>query len=408
MHKESLANMARAFETHLEPAFQGHAGPLYVVDIGAKDVNGSYRELFKDSRFDYLGIDLEPGNGVDLVISDPYQFELPDACADIVISGQQLEHCEFFWKALEEMARILKPGGMLILIVPSTGFIHRFPVDCFRFLPDSMPAFARLINCQLLESWCDEQSEWGDLVGVFKKPGEHDRETIVYTHGGIHYTQFIAEWVAASGSRAHLEIGSANGNSIRHIGCATIAIDPQFRITDSVINAKPMCLFFQMESDAFFEKHNPEVLLQQKLDTAFLDGMHHFEFLLRDFINTERHAHPDSTVFMHDCLPTTVAMTDRDPAAISFTGPTAAWWAGDVWKVVDILKRYRPDLTIQCYDCQPTGLVVVSGLKPGDTTLVDQYEAIVQEYAGRVLSTSELRHFLADCQIQRATTRTQP
>lgn len=102
--------------------------------------------------------------------------------------------------------------------------------------------------------------------------------------------------------------------------------------------------------------------------------MHLFEFLLRDFMNTERCSHRNGTIIMHDCVPANEKMTTRDLDNLPREG-----WAGDVWKMIPILRRYRPDLTVSVLDCKPTVLVVVSGLNPDDRTLSESYEQIVAE-----------------------------
>jgi len=170
MHDTSLENMRICRDRYLLPMQQGLGRNMDVVDIGALDVNGSYRPLFDDLPATYTGIDMAPGRGVDVVADDPYAYPLTDRCADAVISGQMLEHCEFFWQAFTEMLRMVRSSGFLVLIVPSRGVIHRYPVDCYRFLPDSMPALAKYAGCELVEHWLDESSDWGDLVGVFRKP----------------------------------------------------------------------------------------------------------------------------------------------------------------------------------------------------------------------------------------------
>jgi hypothetical protein len=58
----------------------------------------------------------------------------------------------------------------------------------------------------------------------------------------------------------------------------------------------------------------------------------------------------------------------------------ANWWTGDVWKVVAILKKYRPDLLVTPVNCPPTGLVLVSNLNPKSTVLEDHYTQIVAEF----------------------------
>jgi hypothetical protein len=75
--------------------------------------------------------------------------------------------------------RVLKPKGLCYLNAPSNGNIHRYPVDCWRFYPDSGRALITWakrngINAALLESYTSAQLEgvdglWNDFVGVFLK-----------------------------------------------------------------------------------------------------------------------------------------------------------------------------------------------------------------------------------------------
>jgi SAM-dependent methyltransferase len=116
--------------------------PVRVVDLGSAAVNGSYRELFGD-KTEYIGLDLESGPGVDMVLADPYRLPFADASIDLVVSGQMLEHCPNFWRVFTEISRVLKTEGLAFIIAPSAGPIHRYPVDCYRFYPDSYCKFAR-------------------------------------------------------------------------------------------------------------------------------------------------------------------------------------------------------------------------------------------------------------------------
>src|SRR3546814_14106854 len=58
-------------------------------------------------------------------------------------SSSCMEHSEFFWVLFLEMLRIVKPSGLIYLNVPSNGSFHRYPVDCWRFSPDSGSAHAK-------------------------------------------------------------------------------------------------------------------------------------------------------------------------------------------------------------------------------------------------------------------------
>jgi len=181
MHKTSYQHMSRAVETYLAPK----AGmPLTILDIGSYDVNASYRPLFNNPGWTYRGVDIAAGPNVDVVLDSVYQFPFEASSVDVIVSGQTFEHVEFFWLTWQEMVRVLRPGGHIILIAPSRGLEHRYPLDCWRFYPDGFRALAKLGNLEVLEVHTDWPVEWqawhkrlfrkstlwGDTVGVFRKP----------------------------------------------------------------------------------------------------------------------------------------------------------------------------------------------------------------------------------------------
>src|SRR5215212_8626761 len=135
--------------------------------------------------------------------------------------------------------------------------------------------------------------------------------------------------------RTYLEIGSEEGISLSRAECASIAVDPAFKLNRDVILTKPSLHLYQTTSDAFFRIFDPKAVLGDSIEFAFLDGMHFCEFLLRDFINTEKHCRPNSIIALHDCVPRDTLMTRR-------VQPPPGAWTGDVWKTVPILKQYRP------------------------------------------------------------------
>ena len=78
MHNSSLKLMEESFVKR----FLDRPG-LTVIDIGAADVNGTYRHLFKDHL--YTGADIRSGKNVDIVLAEPYKWNIGQW--DIVISG---------------------------------------------------------------------------------------------------------------------------------------------------------------------------------------------------------------------------------------------------------------------------------------------------------------------------------
>jgi hypothetical protein len=172
--------------------------------------------------------------------------------------------------------------------------------------------------------------------------------------------------------RTYVEIGIRQGHSLRlaKTASASVGIDPAPALEQPPRRGARV---FPMTSDEFFARHNlAEELGQQKVDMAFVDGMHLFEFALRDFANLEKFCHKDSTILVHDCYP-----VDRVSAARE---RTTQIWSGDVWKLIVCLKKYRPDLWLCTVDVPPTGLGIIRRLDPGSTTLTPLLDGLYEEF----------------------------
>lgn len=171
MHKSSLEHVSRLVDSYLS-----NAQAIQVLDIGSYDVNGSYKQFFAKPSWKYTGVDLAAGPNVDVVLTSPYRFPFKSYSIDVIVSGQAFEHIEYFWLSWLEMARMVKPGGLIFLLAPSRGYEHRHPQDCWRFYPDSYKALANYANMELLEVKTDwtphpdpDSAPWGDTVGVFRQ-----------------------------------------------------------------------------------------------------------------------------------------------------------------------------------------------------------------------------------------------
>jgi hypothetical protein len=172
--------------------------------------------------------------------------------------------------------------------------------------------------------------------------------------------------------RTYVEIGVDAGRTLSLARPPTLAFG-----VDPAQNEAPafaaQTRLFAMESDAFFESGQAaEALGGLPIDLAFVDGLHLFEQVLRDFIHLERHAGRGSVVLFHDCLPLDRATASR----VRRTG----FWTGDVWKIAPILAAHRPDLTVFVIPAWPTGLGVVTGLDPASRALTNRFEQIVAEF----------------------------
>ncbi len=199
---------------------------------------------------------------------------------------------------------------------------------------------------------------------------------------GQYYTEFLGEICRRRNARSYLEIGVMHGDSLANIVCETaIGVDPCFVLAKDVTKGKAALHLYQTTSDRFFAEVDARSVLGGDLEMAFLDGLHAFEVLLRDFHNTEAICSPASLIAIHDCMPLAPEMMDRNLETGVPDGPYKGYWTGDVWKIVPILKKYRPDLTVALVDCPPTGLVLITDLDPTSRILQTHYDEIEREFA---------------------------
>jgi len=221
-------------------------------------------------------------------------------------------------------------------------------------------------------------------------------------HSGPDYKEPLARLHATLSPKTYLEIGTLSGDTLALARCASIAIDPEFQIEKSAIGRKQASHFFQMTSDEFFINHDPTNILGRPIDMAFLDGMHLYEFLLRDFINVEKFCQRNSVVILHDCIPTDAFVARRSYGDKSLIDRTESpdWWAGDVWKTVAILRKYRPDLRIRAFDAPPTGLIAITNLDPRNDTLAKSYFNFVEEFQRANLAGSGYQDYVASIDLQ--------
>ena len=206
---------------------------------------------------------------------------------------------------------------------------------------------------------------------------------------GMRYLEFLRGVHAAMQPQWYLEIGTNRGNSIVLADCAAIVIDPQFRLSADVIGKKPELHMFQMTSDDAFACDRLKKL-GIRIDMAFLDGLHVAEFLLRDFMNTEAMMADDGVIFMHDTAPFDHVMTNRE----FLRGIPAS--TGDVWKILPILKEYRPELEILHLDCKPTGLTMIRGPWRKSNALKKNYAEILERFVPMDLMGFGVNRFYAD------------
>lgn len=174
MHKNSYSKMEWFKNTFLNTNDN-----LKILDVGSLDESGEngYKNIFNESKWSYTGLDVEIGPNVDFVVTDIYNwFEIDDKSYDVVISGQFFEHLEYFWLTMNQIERVLRPGGLVCIIVPSAGHKHGGnKLNCYRFHEDGLKAMAKYVNLEIINVSVDNRPEakpWLDACLVARKKGE--------------------------------------------------------------------------------------------------------------------------------------------------------------------------------------------------------------------------------------------
>jgi SAM-dependent methyltransferase len=124
-----------------------------ILDAG--QVDGGYKEYFAGKN--YLMLDINPHSGAD-VIGDIHAIPLPDASIDAFLAFSLIEHAHSPHLMVQEVERVLRPGGKVLLTVP---FMHPYHggmnrgthcPDYYRFTKDGLEYLFRNFNLELIST----------------------------------------------------------------------------------------------------------------------------------------------------------------------------------------------------------------------------------------------------------------
>jgi SAM-dependent methyltransferase len=115
-----------------------HPG-LRVLEIAPDAYPSTLRKMvsFQDIRWDTLNIDDSPAT---YSRCELYSYPIPNDAYDIVVSANVSEHVAKIWRWMPELARVTKPGGLVITHNPTSWARHECPIDCWRIYPEGMKA----------------------------------------------------------------------------------------------------------------------------------------------------------------------------------------------------------------------------------------------------------------------------
>jgi len=112
-----------------------------VLDVGCGDC--AYKYLLKN-KTDYIGIDIFNADSFDytsddsIIRFDGHTIPLPDSAVDHIICSEVLEHVSEPQGLLQQMHRVLKPGGDVFVTIPWSARFHYIPHDYARYTPSKL------------------------------------------------------------------------------------------------------------------------------------------------------------------------------------------------------------------------------------------------------------------------------
>jgi len=140
-----------------------------LLDVGCG--NKPYEHLFRPFVSEYIGVEhsatfgetsASQAGGPD-VFYDGVSLPFEDASFDTVLSVQVLEHTSEPQRLLEEMSRVLRHDGLMILNAPFSFRLHEEPHDYFRYTPHGLRAMCQKAQLEVVE--IRPQGGFGSVIG---------------------------------------------------------------------------------------------------------------------------------------------------------------------------------------------------------------------------------------------------
>jgi len=113
---------------------------MRVLEIGPDGFPSTYRKIVNDNKIEWETLDMYVSEKLTYSSTSEYQFPIPSDTFDIILSGQVIEHVRKIWLWIKEVARVCRPGGLVVTVNPVSWQFHEFPVDCWRIYPEGMKA----------------------------------------------------------------------------------------------------------------------------------------------------------------------------------------------------------------------------------------------------------------------------
>lgn len=185
----------------------------------------------------------------------------------------------------------------------------------------------------------------------------------------------------------YLEIGIENGYTLTNTHFFhKIGVDPEPKCI-----SLSGCKIIKATSDYYFENLNlfmnyddndnetidsDDIITKPKFDVIFIDGMHHCEYVLRDFNNSVKNLMTNGIILLDDIIPLNYNEQLKIPKKHFYENGILKYgeeWTGDVWKFVYCLLKYYSDKFDYSYfyNINYRGVICIN--------IKEQFEVIVTE-----------------------------
>ena len=170
LKRTSRSLSAKLTRVTLDRFVAAHSSGGLTLDIGAQ--NGPYASAFPRR----IALDIRRGIGVHM-LGDAQALGLADSVFDVVLCTEVLEHLPEPQRAVDEMFRVLKPGGTLVLTTRFLFPLHDAPHDYFRFTKYGLRYLLRRFDIRELQ---EETDSVGTLAVLVQRLGMQ-AETLGFT-----------------------------------------------------------------------------------------------------------------------------------------------------------------------------------------------------------------------------------
>lgn len=160
-----MSNIARHQNWYSHLIQIGNKPGMRILEVGSREVTGSYNAKENFRNAEYVGFDYYPGNNVD-VVGDAHKLSSyfkEDEKFDIIYSASCFEHFAMPWLVAVEIAKLLKVGGVVLVETHFSYSAHERPWNFFQYSDMGL----KVLFSKALGFECIEAGMSNPIVGRF-------------------------------------------------------------------------------------------------------------------------------------------------------------------------------------------------------------------------------------------------